>query len=304
VPNLNLRRIIQDMIAEGGAGLYTKDVTDQGRMIELLPQKLLVMLCLGPPESDWNQRNFQTTHAGCLGGRKMPESVEKEFILFKDTTVSRRHFEISYDALRSVYALRDLGSAGGSFVRISYGVKKVLHPGMILLMGKHQFTVSSVDTHASAKGPAPAAVDAGTMLPARDEKFSFQAKPVPSESSPADLAGIMDDAEAFLEMLEQHASASGDGAPATGINNKLSSLKSRLLQQRSESIRLSTKADQEVAESKSADGGRGRGGGGGGDSKETRFGSHSLTLTCFAPDASPMQGQTHSHILTDTHSSY
>lgn len=42
VPNLNLRRIIQDMIAEGGAGLYTQDVTDKGRMIELLKQKLLV----------------------------------------------------------------------------------------------------------------------------------------------------------------------------------------------------------------------------------------------------------------------
>ena len=42
VPNLNLRRIIQDMIAEGGAGLYTHDMSDRGRMIELSKQKLLV----------------------------------------------------------------------------------------------------------------------------------------------------------------------------------------------------------------------------------------------------------------------
>jgi hypothetical protein len=42
VPNLNLKRIIQDMISEGGAGLYTQDVSDKGRMIELLRQKLLV----------------------------------------------------------------------------------------------------------------------------------------------------------------------------------------------------------------------------------------------------------------------
>jgi hypothetical protein len=109
-----------------------------------------VMLCLGPPESDWNQRNFQVTPNGCLGGRKMPENLEKEFIVFKDTTVSRRHFEISYDASRAIYGLRDLGSAGGSFVRILFGMKKILHPGMILLFGKHQFTVSSVDTHSNS----------------------------------------------------------------------------------------------------------------------------------------------------------
>lgn len=42
IPNINLKRVIQDMIAEGGAGLYTHDVADKGRMIELLRQKLLV----------------------------------------------------------------------------------------------------------------------------------------------------------------------------------------------------------------------------------------------------------------------
>lgn len=41
---------------------------------------------------------------------------------------------------------RDLGSAGGSFVRILPGSKKSLHPGVIILIGKHQFTVSSIDT--------------------------------------------------------------------------------------------------------------------------------------------------------------
>ena len=48
IPNLNLRKIIQDMIAEGGTGLYTKDITDQGRMIELLSQKLLVRTFMPP----------------------------------------------------------------------------------------------------------------------------------------------------------------------------------------------------------------------------------------------------------------
>ncbi len=66
-PNYNLRKLIQDLIAEGGAGLYTADATDKGRMIEIQSQKLLIMHCLGPPESDWNQRSFQVTTAALFG---------------------------------------------------------------------------------------------------------------------------------------------------------------------------------------------------------------------------------------------
>jgi hypothetical protein len=55
------------------------------------------MHCLGPPESDWNQRSFQVNQAGCLGGRRMPEKIDKEFIVFKDTTVSRKHFEVIFE---------------------------------------------------------------------------------------------------------------------------------------------------------------------------------------------------------------
>ena len=36
-------------------------------------------------------------------------------------------------------------SAGGTFIRILFGTRKQLHPGMIVLLGKHQFTVSSID---------------------------------------------------------------------------------------------------------------------------------------------------------------
>ena len=201
------------------------------------------MLCLGPIESDWNQRKFQVTSAGCLGGRKMPENLEKEFILFKDTTVSRRHFEISYDTNRNVYALRDLGSAGGSFIRISHGVRKVLHPGMILLMGKHQFTVSSVDTHApknTSKADATIRMDSEA-----EEKVIFEPKRVPADAGNEELSEIMDDAEAFLNMLEEHASNSASAAinshkatqgpvnRSQQIKNKLSSLKAGLLKHKS-----------------------------------------------------------------------
>jgi pSer/pThr/pTyr-binding forkhead associated (FHA) protein len=122
-------------------------------MVHVSAEKILVLECLGPPESDWNQQSFEVTSLGCVGGRK--HHVEdgmncKEIMLFRDITVSRRHFEITAmnDALNKgekKFYIRDLGSAGGTFIRIMYGTRKQLHPGMIILLGKHQFTVSSID---------------------------------------------------------------------------------------------------------------------------------------------------------------
>jgi len=85
-----------------------------------------------------------------MGGRKVNpgEASMKDTIQFKDITVSRRHFEIyqsmDVDGLNTHF-IRDLGSAGGTFIRIAPGVRKQLNPGMIVLLGKHQFTVSSID---------------------------------------------------------------------------------------------------------------------------------------------------------------
>lgn len=53
------------------------------------------------------------------------------------------------------YYIRDLGSAGGTYIRILFGTRKELHPGMIVLLGKHQFIVSSIDdSGASNSKPA------------------------------------------------------------------------------------------------------------------------------------------------------
>ena len=43
---------------------------------------------------------MQVTHLGCVGGRKTQHeetqhSHQKDFMLFRDTTVSRKHFEVS-----------------------------------------------------------------------------------------------------------------------------------------------------------------------------------------------------------------
>ncbi|RYG64203.1 FHA domain-containing protein, partial [archaeon] len=134
IPNINLKKLIQDIINEGGAGFYTSDISNKDRIFEVCPEKVLILECLGPPESDWNLQSFQVNKLGCVGGRKHnPEDSAnlREIVLFKDITVSRRHFEVTYD--KNSFFLRDLGSAGGTFLRIRYGAKKQLHPGMIIL---------------------------------------------------------------------------------------------------------------------------------------------------------------------------
>mmetsp|Transcript_26977 Transcript_26977/g.29416 ORF Transcript_26977/g.29416 Transcript_26977/m.29416 type:complete len:526 (-) Transcript_26977:546-2123(-) len=152
IPNMNLKKLIQDIINEGGAGFYTNDISNRDRLVEVCPERILILECLGPSDSDWNQQSFQVGKYGCVGGRKHnPEDAynSREIVLFKDITVSRRHFEITQSPDPSGksknFYIRDLGSAGGTFIRIMFGTRKQLHPGMIILIGKHQFTVSSID---------------------------------------------------------------------------------------------------------------------------------------------------------------
>jgi len=141
--NINIKKLIQDLINEGGTGLYSRDRVDQGRHFEVRPEKLLTMRCLGPAESEWNEQVFTVSSSGCIGGRKLPEDLvqRRDFILFKEATISRSHFQISLD--NGAYCVRDLGSAGGCFIRIFK--QKELYPGMIIVCGKHQFLVSSID---------------------------------------------------------------------------------------------------------------------------------------------------------------
>lgn len=151
IPNFNVRKMIQDIINEGGSAFYVTDMNNKDRLFDVLPEKILVLECLGPPESEWNQQSFQVNRHGCVGGRKhqADEAYQnKEIVLFKDITVSRKHFEINQTIGPSGtidFYLRDLGSAGGTFIRIPHGKKKKLQPGMIILLGKHQFTVSKID---------------------------------------------------------------------------------------------------------------------------------------------------------------
>lgn len=154
VSNLALKKLIQDMINEGATGLYTTDYVARGRLVDVYSERVLVLRCLGPPEAvDWYRRSFQVTPRGCIGGRRPASSestaASREYIIFKDVTVSRKHFEI-FMASPGQYSVRDLASAGGTFIRILFGHRKELHQGMMIMLGKHQFIVSSLDDAANA----------------------------------------------------------------------------------------------------------------------------------------------------------
>ena len=119
--------------------------------------------CLGPPEtSDWYQQAFQCGPRGVFGGRRLrggeaaasvfsSTSNSQETVLFRDANVSQAHFEIKL-LTPGKYGIRDLGSMGGTYIRIAFvpgsdGKEggRELHAGMIIMIGKHQFTVSSID---------------------------------------------------------------------------------------------------------------------------------------------------------------
>jgi len=149
IPNLNLKKLINDLILEGGKGLYMVDRYDNNRIIQLCHERYLTFKCLGPPESDFNMQSFHVSKYGCIGGRNTQlESTDRQcdIVIFKDPIVSRRHFEICLiNDNENIFAIRDLGSSSGTFIRLKHGEKKELLPGMIILLGKHQFTISSID---------------------------------------------------------------------------------------------------------------------------------------------------------------
>ncbi|CAM9205658.1 unnamed protein product [Ectocarpus sp. 8 AP-2014] len=196
VPNLNLRRLIKDLLAEGGEGLYVYRVDsdeeddgpgrssraqggggrrERGREKEgnreyrfaLVTEQILVLKCLGPTDSDWNDKSFRVTERGCVGGRKQPAMLAgADFMQFSDATVSRRHFGIIFDKEEKQFSLCDFGSAGGTFVRLASGVPTPLYPSMMIMLGKHQLEI----TNACPEDVDVKAVDAdGASIAAEDK---------------------------------------------------------------------------------------------------------------------------------------
>jgi hypothetical protein len=67
--NLTLKKLIQDLINEGGEGLYIKDDSEDNRLFEVRPEPILILTCIGPPDSSWFDKKFHVNSIGCIGGR-------------------------------------------------------------------------------------------------------------------------------------------------------------------------------------------------------------------------------------------
>ena len=116
VPNHNLKRLVDDLVREGGAGLYEKCEEKIERHACIEKEPVLLLKCLGPAESEWHGRTFEVRSEGCIGGRRRGDDDTTLFMAFGDATVSRRHFEISRQG--DGFYVSDLKSASGTFTRL------------------------------------------------------------------------------------------------------------------------------------------------------------------------------------------
>ena len=165
IPNHNLKRLLRDMLIEGRAdALYCKvedlneEDVDEGEqdkersesisstpLTALVREKVLHLTCLGPADSELNNRSFHVTESeGCIGGRRRPQEIDAEqhknmnYIQFTEVTISRRHFKIMFDSKSQYFCVQDLGSAGGTYIRMEAGKGLPIRIGTMFMVGKHQ----------------------------------------------------------------------------------------------------------------------------------------------------------------------
>jgi pSer/pThr/pTyr-binding forkhead associated (FHA) protein len=147
IENHNMKRLIEDLVEEGGLGLYTKLPTadSNGGLRALKKEKLMVLTCL-----ESSSGNIGTTHyinqKGAEGGRMRLDSPHAASAMYiqmeNDPTLSRRHFKVSYHTGR--FWVSDLGSGTGTLVRIPHSNGHALSLGDLVCVGKHQFLVEDV----------------------------------------------------------------------------------------------------------------------------------------------------------------
>jgi len=259
IPNLNLKKLINDLILEGGKGLYMVDRYDNNRLIQLCQERYLTFKCLGPLESDFNMQSFHVSKYGCIGGRNTQlESYDRQcdIVIFKDPIVSRRHFEIcAVNDSENTFAIRDLGSSSGTFIRLKHSEKKELLPGMIILLGKHQFTISSIDNKENSRHMTPSLIRNNTEQIVNDliaTKFEYD------ESIHDKVYSLLLRALSFEDKVSN--------------NNFYSDEKENNLFKKN-NFDDKNKSDMH------------------GPSRNSNLGSSKYcTLTCFSPDGSPFQG--------------
>ena len=85
VANLNLKRLIYDLVAEGGHGLAAKPTNAEEASQETAFgfDDVMVLRCLGPAESDWMNRSQVVTKEGISGGRRRNSTGGKDSMVFQ-----------------------------------------------------------------------------------------------------------------------------------------------------------------------------------------------------------------------------
>ena len=144
-----MKRLIDDLVEEGGLGLYSKPQgATEGALRALVKEQLLILRCVESSSPEQNGITHHVLQSGAEGGRtRKSDALNRNFIqLLDDATVSRRHFEISFEeGAGGGFQIRDLGSGSGVQVRISYENGHTLALGETICLGKHQLLVAEVD---------------------------------------------------------------------------------------------------------------------------------------------------------------
>jgi len=154
VENFNLKRLIDDLIEEGGAGLYTKPSSpalqqetpppSQRARRFLEREKVLVLECIESSSPGQAGITYIVGQGGAEGGRtRKSDAMSNSFVqLLDDPSVSRRHFRISFAAEQ--FHICDLGSGSGVLVRIPHAAGHAMTPSSTICVGKHQLRCMSI----------------------------------------------------------------------------------------------------------------------------------------------------------------
>lgn len=285
VANLNLKRLIYDLVAEGGHGLAAKPTNAEEASQETAFgfDDVMVLRCLGPAESDWMNRSQVVTKEGISGGRRRNATGGKDSMVFQDTTVSRRHFEAGYGPIDETghagFYIQDLGSAGGTYLRLRPREAMGLRDGAMILVGKHQFIVLAPSRFLELEQQQQPQPPTASTAPFAVPPMSSSSTPPPPPSRNMDLVDQSDHA-----LLGVSPTSGGGGAtPAVEVTD--------------ESSGASTGAGGGVSE-RGAYGGKTMGASIQGYLQRPKAPLVSadegpprplLMLKCFAPEGSPMQ---------------
>ncbi len=284
--NLNLKRLIYDLVAEGGQGLAAKPTAhpasaeEAGGETAFGFEDVMVLRCLGPAESDWMGKVQVVTKEGVAGGRRRSSAGGREAMVFQDTTVSRRHFEAGWGPLdeagagagaRRSFYIQDLGSAGGTYLRLRHREALALHDGAMILVGKHQFIVLAPGRvgellqgggAATAGAPGEVGMDGGEQEQAAQEEQQAQAGLRPPLLQQATLGGLGTPRAGAGAGAGAGGGGPDDSAGAGGVGSSESKPASALIQ----AYLARPRAPLVGAD-----------------------GRPQLALKCFAPEGSPMQ---------------